>query len=152
MSEPMKGRARLLELVEIVTIGLPFCAFKLIVGLHLVATLTPAGWLLVALGLLDVGFNLVNLLTVAAQGRRRLPVCATQAAMLLTGDTARARDVGSALDTLLSFTLVATMIAASRLALLAPSELASWNLAVILNVLGAGVLRLFNALGQAPRA
>lgn len=146
MSAEFLPRAWLLQLIEITTIGLPFCAFKLLVGLHLVSAYGVAGGVLIGLGAFDVVYNVANLLTVATTGQRRLPVCTTQALTLLVSASPRARDVGSALDTLLSFSLVASMIGAGQLAALEPAALNAWNLAVILNVLGAGVLRLFNAL------
>ena len=72
--------------------------------------------------------------------------------MLLVRRTPRASDVGSALDTVVAFSLVAAMIAASALAELKPAVLSAWNVAVILNVIGAGALRLFHALAPAePR-
>jgi hypothetical protein len=150
-------RARILVLVEALSVGIPFGAFKVICGVHLGGV---AGWGLVALGVVDLLLNAVNAVTVAVAGRRVGPVCLFHA---IVGAIAPAfADVGTALDALQSFTLVAVMIDAHQLVLLPPAALDLWNAAVVLNVLGAGVLRLAQALetsqpapkplGDAPRA
>lgn len=154
MIERFLPRPRTTEFIEIVTVGLPFCAFKLISGAYLVTRTSYAvmGWALIALGLADAAFNVLNAATVAFTSRRRLPVCSVQAATLLLTESPRAADIGTALDTLLSFSLVASMIAGSALPALTPSFATAWNVAVILNVLGAGALRVFSALGPPKTA
>ncbi|MGV3621326.1 MAG: hypothetical protein ACO1OB_10945 [Archangium sp.] len=58
------------------------------------------------------------------------------------------RDLGSAIDTMFSFTLVAGMIGGGHIPSMPSSELATWNVCVIINVLGAGVGRLRQSLGS----
>lgn len=140
--------ARLQVLVEIVTVGLPFCVFKLACGVPLCGAGAGRGILggvLVALGLADALLNLLNGASVLALGRRTVPVCCLHALTTALGRSARAGNLGSALDMMVSFTLVATMIGAGLLTALSPRWLAAWNVAVVLNVLGAGALRLAEA-------
>src|SRR5690348_9526052 len=76
------SQGRALMLVEILTVGLPFSAFKLACGVPLVGAGRFAwlGWLLLGWGLLDAVLNVVNAATAALLGRRHLPVCLLQAA------------------------------------------------------------------------
>ncbi|MDX6770091.1 MAG: hypothetical protein SF051_11205 [Elusimicrobiota bacterium] len=142
-----------LELLEVATVGLPFCGFKLLAGLAMGG---PAGAALVALGLVDAVVNAANLIGLLAWDRRPLPTCSLSfAAGLLRAGTdslARWRDLGSALDVLLSFALVAGMLGFGRLALLPPAHATLWNACVILNVLGAGLGRLSVSLRGLARA
>ncbi len=142
-----------LELLEVATVGLPFCGFKVLAGLSWGG---PAGAALIALGVVDAVFNVVNLAGLLATGRRPLPTCtlAMTAGLLRSGtdSLARWRDLGSALDVLLSFALVALMLGLGRLATLPPGRLTAWNVCVILNVLGAGLGRLSVSLRGLSRA
>lgn len=135
-------------LVEILTVGLPFSAFKLACGVPLVGAGRFAwlGWLLLGWGLLDAVLNVVNAATAALLGRRHLPVCLLQAVTRAARPTPRGADLGTAMDVMLSFVLVAVMIGTGTLSRLSPTWLSAWNLAVVLNVLGAGALRLADAL------
>jgi hypothetical protein len=135
-------------LVEILTVGLPFSAFKIACGVPLLGAgrYAALGWLLVGWGLLDGLMNGVNAASVVALGRRALPVCSLQALTQAVRASARGANLGTALDVMLSFVLVAVMIGAGGLSHLSPAWLSAWNLAVVLNVLGAGALRLAEAL------
>ena len=130
----------MLTLVEIITVGLPFCASKLIAGLHWLS-LSPLLYGLVALGALDTLLNLVNAGSVAIAGRRVAPICLTDALFKRAGST----DLGTALDVALSFSLVAVMVGSGAIPTLAAPMLSGWNVSVVLNVLGAGALRLADA-------
>src|SRR3712207_502935 len=142
--------ARIFQAIEVATVGLPFCIFKLLCGRFLVAAdqLVVLGWLLIALGVTDVVVNALNLVSLFFAGRRVFPICTLQfaAERAWPRRSERAAHVGVALDTVLSLSLVATMIGFGALTLLDPSSLAIWNTAVILNVLGAGLSRLLRAL------
>ena len=128
--------------MEVVTVGLPFCGFKVVVGLTCVSNgYVVAGWALVALGVVDVVINVINAVTLSAMGRRTLAAC------VFSVLTPR-RDLGNAIDTMFSFTLVAVMIGGGHIPTLAPQLLSAWNVCVIINVLGAG----FGRLGQSLRA
>ncbi|APR85494.1 Hypothetical protein A7982_10843 [Minicystis rosea] len=147
-------RAKRLELFEVLTVGLPFCGFKILAGALLVGRSEVAsarlfGTALVCLGVLDALINGVNLVGLVAQGRRLLAACSFS--LLLStwrrppASAQRWRDLGDALDVLFSFVLVAVMIGAGQLRALPPERLAVWNVCVILNVLGAGLGRFGEA-------
>ena len=154
--DPLSARkSALLELVEVVTVGLPFCCFKIVAGLSLAASSRPArfvGLVLIALGALDACINAVNLFGLLARGKR--PIAACTFALAFTHPTVRApgakrtkwHDLGNATDVLLSFTLVALIIGTGRIRELPPLQAAAWNIAVILNVLGAGAARFSSSL------
>lgn len=141
-----------LELTEVVTVGLPFCAFKLLTGLVLreIPLVGALGWALLALGAIDLILNGVGFVSLAVRRRRAFGVCTTDLLVRAMGRGQRRPDVGLALDVLLSFVLVAVMIGFGWLARLPAPLLGVWNVAVIFNVLGAGVGRLWSAL-RAPR-
>lgn len=132
-----------LNLLEVVTVGLPFCGFKILSGTSLGG---PAGFLLIGLGVLDAAINGVNLLGLLATRRRPMAACtlalATSSFRRASAAPQRWLDLGNSLDMLLAFALVALMIGSGRLASMTPERLAAWNACVILNVLGAGLGRL----------
>ena len=139
-----------MDLLELLTVGLPFCGFKVLTGLSLAGsgTLLPAallGAFLVLLGVLDAIVNGVNLAGLLVSGRRPLAACSLALAMRPLGKPAgpphKWHELGSSLDVLLSFALVALMIGAGRLRSMPAGRLAVWNACVILNVLGAGLGR-----------
>lgn len=134
-----------MQLLEVVTVGLPFCGFKILAGLSLGGPLRLLGLALAALGAVDAAINGINLAGLLFSGRRPLAACTLSiAASALRGERGPAekwRDLGDSLDVLLAFALVAAMIGFGRLSLLPPGRLAAWNLCVILNVIGAGLGR-----------
>lgn len=140
----MAPQSRWLELMEVVTVGLPFCGFKVVVGLTCVGNgYALAGWVLVALGVIDAVINVINAVTLLTLGRRTLAACAFSVL------TPWRRDLGNAIDTMFSFSLVAVMIGGGHIPSLAPMHLSAWNVCVIINVLGAGLGRLGQSLNQA---
>jgi len=150
------------QLFEVVTVGLPFSTFKLVVGSHLIAA-TPLGWPLLALGVIDLVMNVGNAVGLVVRGRPFLPLCLLHglARRLASSSssspspspsaTERQGELGLAVDMALAFVLVAGMIAAGQIGQLSSTALSWWNGAVILNVLGAGALRLVDAARAAVR-
>lgn len=142
------------ETMEVLTVGLPFCVFKFAAGVALLGGGGPAsalGGVLVALGAVDVLFNAANLGGLLAARRRVLDACFFSLAAHRLRPAARRegrilRDLGNSLDVLLSFSLVAYMVGAGRLGGLPPRVLSCWNVAVVSNVLGAGLGRLAESL------
>lgn len=131
-------------LFEILTIGIPFCVFKLIAGQSL-------GFLpLTILGAADLAVNLVNLLSVLTIKRRSLKSCSIS---IIANIVKRKHvelvnewhDLGNAIDVFLSFVIVAYVIGSGLIAKMDPLSLQAWNIAVILNVLGAGYGRLLGS-------
>jgi hypothetical protein len=144
------GARRLLHLLEIATVGFPFCAFKFLTGGVLIAL--PAwramGWGLVALGAVDLVLNVANF-SLAIVGRES-PVAVCTAQHVLAGarpGNPSWKQLGLSVDAMLSFTLVATMIGFGFLPRLSHADLGVWNTCVVFNVLGAGLGRLAETLG-----
>lgn len=122
---------------EILTVGIPFCVFKLVTGLVALDT-TPAGYALIALGSIDLVLNTINLIALLILRRRVSGVC--------LADVLLRDGLGLAVDVFVSFGLVAIVIGTGLLRDAPAWTLPIWNLAVVLNVLGAGVGRLVGAL------
>jgi hypothetical protein len=130
-----------MNFLEIITIGLPFCSFKIVTGIFL-----NQPWL-TALGFIDLVINLTNLVTLFLLKRRIIDSCLLSfLTRLLRKPTqlakAKWQDLGNSLDVLLSFSLVAYMIGSGFIKDLPTDYLSLWNISVILNVFGAGFSRL----------
>jgi len=132
-----------LPCAEILTVGLPFCAFKVLTGLIAVGV-SPAGYALLVLGLLDLALNLANLVSLLVAQRRTGPLCVAE--LVWSRLSRRGANLGLAVDMFFSFGLVAVVVGAGLLLRLPPKALSLWNVAVVLNVLGAGAGRLISAL------
>lgn len=134
----------LATIFEIITIGIPFCIFKIILAREI--GFSP----LLVLGVTDLAINLINLLSVLGRGHRVLKSCSIA---LIANFIKRKQvdqinewhDLGNALDVFLSFVIVAYVIGSGLIGMLDSSSLQVWNVAVILNVLGAGYARLLSS-------
>lgn len=133
------------RLWRVLLTGLPYGVFKAGAGIAAWEDVHPAAGVAMMLwGLTDV---LLNLLHVAFPRRVSYCVLSNIGLVLDRGRAGgRAEAVALALDTLLSFAIVATMIWFGRLSGLPKGVLTCWELAVISNVLGVGVERLYSAL------
>lgn len=134
-----------MQFLEILTIGLPFCAFKCITGFHF-----QQHWLTL-LGLIDLVFNVVNLISLLFVKRRVLDACFLSFLVRLIkkpemGSMTKWQDLGNSIDVLVSFTIVAYVIGSGAIGGFDPIQLKIWNVAVILNVLGAGSSRLTTSI------
>jgi hypothetical protein len=155
---PEDIRPRGLELLEVLTVGLPFCGFKLLGGLAFsgagpLLRLTAAP--LLALGAADAAINGANLAGLLFRSRRATDDCffslATRPFRARSAPSGKWREFGDSLDALLSFALVALMIGGGFLRTMPASRLAAWNACVILNVLGAGLGRFGLSLRDLSR-
>ncbi len=146
---PPAARRWLLSCAEIAAVGLPFCAFKILTGAVLLdLSLAPLGAALIALGAVDLALNLANLVAWVAERRAISGVCLTEILARRLGGPRRG-ELGLALDVLLSFSLVALVVGLGLVGRLPPGSLGIWNVAVVLNVLGAGIGRVLAALRPA---
>ncbi|HEY1097513.1 MAG TPA: hypothetical protein VGF99_01240 [Myxococcota bacterium] len=151
---PPSPTSVLVELLEVVTVGFPFCAFKLLSGSLLINGSSSAGHVggivLTVLGITDIIVNVVNALALVLAKRRVLEACTL--ALFSRGVRRRSRaawtwaELGSGVDVLLSMSIVAAMIGFGGIPRLSPTLLTVWNAAVISNVLGAGVARFNHSL------
>ena len=133
------------EILEVLTIGFPFCVFKIVAGLFLGHI-----WLVI-LGAIDVLINLTNLFSLFIFKRRFLDPCFFGVLVHLLKRPKKERikkwmDLGNSLDVVVSFGLVAFMIAGGYLRELPAEHLHWWNLSDILNVFGAGSSRLGSSI------
>lgn len=144
------SRHWLVPVAEILTVGLPFCVFKVLTGLVLlrVPALVPLGYALMGLGAVDTVFNIVNLGSLALRRCHATDVCLTDFLLRRLRRTKAYEDLGSAVDVFLSFALVAVVVGLGLLLWMPGWALSTWNVAVVLNVLGAGIGRLLAALGR----
>ncbi|MFH1261842.1 MAG: hypothetical protein V1495_00110 [Pseudomonadota bacterium] len=146
------SKIRSMDLFNVVTVGFPFCAFKILTGLTLQTMDVPTtvkriGVLLVCLGVIDLVINGVNFVSLAIRGRRWLDACLFALLMRSIKSPAEHtdwswQDLGNSLDVLLSFTLVACAIGFGMLKLMNSPAVTIWNVSVVFNVLGAGLGRL----------
>jgi|GEM_PF-1357624 len=129
------------EKLDIVTIGLPFAAFKILAGIALQGISgdanNPMGWILIVWGIIDFIINMVNLISLTAAGKKITTTCTMSFIFRSASE-----EVGAALDVMMSCTLVAIMVGGNLLKYLTPSQLNIWSLSVVLNVLGAGISRI----------
>lgn len=132
----------LLALLEILTVGLPFCTFKLMSGL----LLGHWGWPLLLLGAADLGLNAGNLLSLVIRRRRTFPICTANLLASLLGRRDRHwSEMAASVDVAVSFLLVAVVVGGNFLRLLPGFGIAAWSTAVVLNVLGAGLSQVNQA-------
>lgn len=148
-----RAKAWILPSTEILTVGLPFCVFKLLTGMLALESTTPRplGYVLLALGSVDAAINLINLATVLVLRRRVIGACLLDI-VLRAAKLSRSDDLGLALDVFVSFGLVAIVVGFGLIAALPAELVAVWNVAVVLNVLGAGIGRLVAAIRSKPSA
>lgn len=135
----------LMFIVEIITIGLPFCAFKIVSGLFF-----DQKWLL-TLGVIDLVLNTINLLALPVLKRKVVDTCFF--AFLVRAFKrphpsiqSKWEDIGNSFDVLFSFLLVAFVIGGGFIPQLPYEFLMIWNISVILNVIGAGSSRMSAAI------
>jgi len=139
--------AMLAAVFEILTVGLPFCAFKLIAGFAL-----SQDWL-TAWGIADTLINSANLLGLILLRRRATEICLLALLIRLARRPPAAlrrrwQQIGTAGDMFFSFVIVAFMLGGGFLPKLSQLQLQAWNLSVILNVLGAGSMRLSQSVAE----
>lgn len=141
--------------IGFITIGLPFAAFKILFGLAMPNIwhgnlFYALGITLVALGTADLAVNILNSLSYLFRARALMQVCVLANIFHLFGrkeipgskHRIRSADFGTALDVMLSFTLVALAVGLNLLQRFGESERQLWNLGVVINVLGAGISRI----------
>lgn len=142
--------AWVLSSTEILVVGLPFSVFKLLAGLTVLRmpTLFALGVVLLGLGALDLAFNVMNLGSFVVRRRRATDVCVIDFVVRRLDRKAPQGDLGVALDVFVSFGLVAAVVGLGLIPRMPAWAVPIWNVAVVLNVLGAGIGRLFSALRQ----
>ena len=136
MDDDMSARIR--RAYDALLTGIPFGVFKVAAGWTLAEGVPALGAFVAVWGLLDIVLNVLAVFAPAHfswcllsnVGRRRGP--AWEERFL-------------AVDTFLSFAIVATMIGLHLLADLPPALSHAWDVAVIGNVLGVGLDRMYRS-------
>lgn len=154
MNDATPAPAPMLAAAEIITVGLPFCAFKVLTGMALleVGAVGRVGIVLVALGAIDLAYNLLNLGALVVGRRRLVAVCLLAHVQRRFSRSTPPSDLGIAVDVFLSFALVALVVGGGLIPRIRADLLPVWNVAVVLNVLGAGMSRLLGSLQQRARS
>jgi len=135
------------KLFDIVTIGIPFGVFKVTSGLYY--KIDGLLWW----GVLDILINCLNFLIYLVKKEKVLSTCSLaqlgyQFGKLTKFDPELTEDTGESLDVLFAFCIVAIVIGSGAIAQYPKDMLLPWNVSVILNVIGAGSIRVFQSLGK----
>jgi hypothetical protein len=141
----MQPGSRAFRLLEVVTVGFPFCAFKVLTGSVFLSfpNWSAPGWALIVVGGVDLLLNVIAFVFAALGRDNPLPVCIAQWAVTRWGaGRSGSRRLGLSVDTMFAFTLVAAMIGFGWFVHLPHGATRVWSLGVVFNVLGAGLGRL----------
>jgi hypothetical protein len=142
-----------MQLLEVLTVGFPFCVFKILTGLYIGGVF---GTLFVFFGVVDFIINAVNFSSLAVIKRKITESCLLSIFTARLGYKQASReqmhDFGNSLDMFFAFLMVAYMVGFSQLGNLNSEQLALWNISVVLNVLGAGLARLTTTLDNLKRS
>lgn len=131
-----------LSVLEIITIGFPFCAFKIIAGLFFQQNV------LIALGVIDLLFNTLNLFSILFFKKIAVATCffsflVNRLKRPEVEKKPRWIDFGNSIDVMFSFLLVAFVIGGGFIPDFPKTFLLIWNVSVIFNVIGAGSSRIY---------
>ena len=134
------------------TIGIPFCIFKLIFGLMAIREKTPGFPFFPALGGLVVIWALADLLM--NSGRSLLDLLHRQAGfeyctIAQLGQIAGRPAVFLAIDTLISFSIICTMLWTGWIAQMSPVESVLWYAATTMNLISLSLVSLYNEIRRA---
>jgi hypothetical protein len=134
------------------TIGIPFCTYKLLCGMAAVRAGSPNNQLLVAFGWLVIAWAALDLSMNA--GRAALDLLSHTApfeycAIAQLGRIVRMPMVFLALDTLLSFAIICFMLWSGWIMMLTTGELYLFYAATTLNLLSLSVVMLYNEVRKA---
>ena len=131
------------------TIGVPFCIYKMIFGISILragaaggAVFAVAGWLIICWAFADLLMNTAYSL----QDLLHLPVRFECCTLAQIGHLFSRPMVFLALDTLLSFSIVCLMLWSGWIATLSPYELVLWYIATTLNLVSLSVVSLYNEM------
>jgi hypothetical protein len=134
------------------TIGIPFCFFKLIFGISAVRAgdmasplLASAGWLIILWAGLDLLMNISRAGLDIVNREARFEYCS----IAQIGRYFRKPMVFLAFDTLLSFTIICFMLWSGWITSLTLSESLFWYAATTLNLISLSLVSLYNEVKRA---
>lgn len=131
------------------TIGIPFCTYKFLFGIAAVRAGTSGNPALAAFGYVVIVWAAADLCMNA--GKAGLDLLSREApfeycTIAQAGRMLSMPMVFLALDTLLSFTIICTMLWSGGIATLTPLESALWNAATTLNLISLSIVMLYNEI------
>jgi hypothetical protein len=136
------------------TIGIPFCFFKLIFGISAVRAgnmiypfLAMAGWLIIFWAGLDLLMNVSRAGLDLVHRQARFEYCSIAQA----GRYFLKPGVFLAFDTLLSFTIICFMLWSGWITTLTPTESWLWYAATTLNLISLSLVLLYNEVKRTDR-
>jgi hypothetical protein len=135
------------------TIGVPFCIFKLLLGISAVRTgsgtsmlLSAGGWLIICWALADLVMNLGREVYDLVDRPAPFEYCT----IAQVGRFFDAPLVFLAFDTLLTFTIICTMLWSGWIARLSSTESVLWYAATTLNLISLSLVVLYNEIRALP--
>ncbi|MFB3765473.1 MAG: hypothetical protein ACE14P_09525 [Methanotrichaceae archaeon] len=129
---------------QALTIGLPFCIFKLLLGLLIIRTgieniQVLFGWLVIFWASADLLMNLMRALLHFAGRESPIEYCT----IAQLGRLFRRPRFFLAIDTFLSFSIISLVLWSGWIKLLSPFESYLWYAATTLNLMGVSVVNLW---------
>jgi hypothetical protein len=131
------------------TIGIPFCVYKMIFGISILRAgavggsfFWPAGWLIIIWTIADLVMNSLY----SMQDLLHLPARFECCTLAQAGRFFSRPMVFLALDTFLSFSIVCLMLWSGWIATLSPVEIPLWYAATTLNLVSVSVVSLYNEI------
>jgi uncharacterized protein YsxB (DUF464 family) len=131
------------------TIGVPFCIYKMIFGISILRAgaaggtlFAEAGWLIICWAIADVLMNCAYSLQDLLHLKARFECCT----LAQVGHFFSRPMVFLALDTLISFSIICLMLWSGWIATLSPVEIPLWYAATTLNLVSLSVVSLYNEI------
>lgn len=131
------------------TIGVPFCSFKLLFGLSAVRNggaihpvLMTAGWIIILWACADLMMNTARAAFDLLSRGAPFEYCTIAQA----GRFFRMPMVFLAIDTLISFLIICTMLWSGWIATLTPAESIVWSAATTLNLISLSIVGLYHEI------
>jgi hypothetical protein len=131
------------------TIGIPFCTYKMLLGVTAVRIGAGTNPLLVALGWIITGWAGIDLIMNLARVISDLihrPAQFEYCTIAQLGQFFHAPLVFLAIDTLLSFSIICFMLWSGWIAMLTPVETMFWVAATTLNLISLSLVSLYNEI------
>jgi len=131
------------------TIGMPFCAFKLLFGIHAVQTGLQENGTILLFGCVVVVWAVADLLMNAARSTLdifHLPARFEYCTIAQLGRIFGMPLLFLAVDTLLAFSIICIMLWSGWIARLSPAESVLWYIATTLNLISLSIVSIYNEI------
>lgn len=140
-------RQNIFLILSILTIGFPFVCYKILGGIIISRIYDSIfadalGLFLIVWGLVDFALNAISLHAVSCRNNLHYPVCLLSMISRKHPVLSKWKDVGEAMDVMLSFLIVAFVVGQNLFIYMDGGQVKLWNACTVINVLGAGIARL----------